>query len=106
MSKFELNEIVLLVRANGPQDYDPDAPAYFGTECEIIALNSSVCVFGIRHRIKFRDGRTAQVAEIHLRKRPDPGLERHLAGCKPYDKSYEETLKELGHVTEETVRRT
>ena len=106
MSKFELNEIVLCVKAGKPEDWDFGAEEYFGTECEIIGLNSGMCAWGVRHRVKFQDGITAQLTEDFLRKRPDPGLERHLAGCKPYDKSYEETLKELGHVTEETVRRT
>lgn len=70
MAKFELNEIVLCVKAGDPTDWDLGAEAYFGLECEILELCSSVCAWGPRHRVQFRDGVTVQLTEDFLRKRP------------------------------------
>jgi hypothetical protein len=42
-------------------------------------------------------GRAWVVYTEWLRKRPDPGRQKHLDGCKPYDKSYDDMMKELGH---------
>lgn len=104
MSQFRKGEVAIFIDAgsiNADQHPFKDGDELLITD--VLPINS--------HRHMIADCQYYCVGvfvleERHLRKRPDPGRERHLSGCKPYDKSYEDTIKELGHVTEEAIRKT
>jgi hypothetical protein len=84
-----------------------------GMEGQVIAegpINSSLITDGsavvAEYAVAWADGAVTTCDRHNLRKPKDPGRDAHLRDCKPYDKSYEDVIKELGHVTEETVKRT
>ena len=105
---FKIGEVVIYRPAGGEgklHEYVPgSSAAHAGSECEII---TGLIPFPLwpehsGHRIRFSDGKTAQTHPRNLQKRSDPGRQKHLDGCKPYDKSFNDLMNELGHREVET----
>jgi hypothetical protein len=100
---FNVGEIVILVKAFDPTDWDYGAEPYFDTECKILALCVSLCIHGPRHRIELFDGRTCQVTGHFLRKRRPPEQKSAFTYQEIIDMCNDKTITDP---LEETVKRT